>query len=164
MTIAAQLPKTILDIRGDRLRFELANALNECEAQYRRGKTDKSTSLAALLSAVQTKLSGMATVGSVTIAAISTDDKITDAEAASPVTVAITFTNVANGVQPTVLVDGAVLAGVTIGTVSAGAATVTMTAAAAAALAKTSHILTVSVVDSAALLRTATRTFTRATS
>ncbi len=164
MTIASQLPKSTLDIRGDRLRFLLANALNECEQQYRNGKTDKATNTLALLAAVTTKLNGMTTVGSVTIPAISTDDKITDAEAASNVTVSVAFANVANGTQPVVWVDGAPLAGVTIAVVSSNAALVTMTAAAAAALTKAAHTLTVRAVDNGGLTRSATRNFTRATS
>lgn len=51
MSIAAQLPKSTLDIRGDRLRFQLANAISEANIQADRGQYDKGTQLKALLTA-----------------------------------------------------------------------------------------------------------------
>lgn len=164
MTIAAQLPKSTLDIRGDRLRFQLANALNECEAQYRRGQTDKATNTVALLNAVIAKLNGLTVVGSVSVGTVSGDNVITAAEAAAgTITVAVTFTNVANGVQPTVRLDGSATAtsGITISTVSSNSATISITSAAAVALALSAHTLTVAAVDAGGITRSNTRSFTR---
>ncbi len=49
--IAADLPAVTLDIRGDRLRFLLADAISECNIQADLGQYDKGTSLKALLTA-----------------------------------------------------------------------------------------------------------------
>lgn len=161
MTIAAKLPKSNLDIRGDRLRYQLANALNECEAQYRRGGTDKTTNTIALLNAVIAKLTPMTTVGSLAVANLTADNVITAAEAASPVTAAVTSVNFANGTVLTVLLDGAVVAGVTVSAISSNAATITLTAAAATALSIGAHTLTLSGVDSAGVNRTVVKGFSR---
>lgn len=163
MTIAAQLPKSILDIRGDRLRFLLANALNECEQQYRIGKTDKATNTLALLAAVTTKLNGLTTVGVINLGNISTDNVITAAEAASPVTMTAGTANFANGTVLTVRLDAntGATTGITVSNVSSNSATVTLTSAAALALTIGTHTLTVSGTDSAGIVRSRTQTFSR---
>lgn len=164
MTIAAQLPASNLDIRGDRLRFLLANALNECEQQYRSGGTDKATNTTALLNAVITRLGAMTTPGSLTVANVTTDNNVTNAEAGSNITVNVTTANFADGSTLTVVLDGVVTAGVTISVVGSNAATITLTSAAATAIANGTHSLTVSGTDNAGVYRATVKQFTRSAS
>lgn len=162
MTIAAQLPKSTLDIRGDRLRFQLANALNECEQQYRNGGVDKATNTLALLAAVTAKLNGLTTISLLNIANISTDNVITAAEAAAgTINVTVGTANFANGSTLTVKYDGATTAGITITTVSSNSATISITSAAAVAMTIGAHALTVSGVDGAGLTKTTVKGFSR---
>ena len=161
MTIAAQLPKSNLDIKGDRLRFLLAAAINECEQQYRLGAVDKSTNTVALLNAALAKLTPLAAVGSIALAAIYGDNTVTAAEAASPAAVAITTTNFADGAALTVTVDGATTAGFSATAVASNAATLNITSAAALALSVGAHTVVISGTDSAGIVRTLTRTLTR---
>lgn len=157
MTIASQLPKTILDSRGDRLRFELANALNEVEAQYRRGGTDKAASLASLLTAVQTKLSGLTSIGALTLSNVSSDNSISAAEAGSNIPVTGTTVN-CNGQTATLYVDG-VSRGTS--TVSGNSYSISYSSANATALSIGSHTFEVRVVDNAGIQRKASRAVSR---
>ncbi len=53
MSIASQLPASGIGGRGEKLRFQLAQVINECEEQARRGQTDKTDSVLELLAAAQ---------------------------------------------------------------------------------------------------------------
>ncbi len=158
---ASQLPASNLDSRGDRLRFDLAWVINECEAQYRNGANDKTTNTVALLNAALAKLTPMSTIGSMTINAISTDNVITAAEAASPITVTVTTAGVTTGAGLTVWVDGAPMSGVTVSTVGSNSANITISSAAATALTIGTHTLKVFGTDTAGVYREASRTFSR---
>ncbi len=164
MTIAAQLPTSNLDIRGDRLRFQLANAINECEQQYRNGGNDKSTNTVALLNAAIARLTVLATVGSLTLGAVSGNDNITNTEAGSTVTAPVTTANFGDGAVLSVTLDGAVVAGVTVSNVTSNAATVSLTSAAATALSIGTHSLTLTGTDAAGVARSSVRQFTRTVS
>lgn len=160
MSIASKLPATTLDARGDRLRFSLANAINECEQEYRNsGTTGKAVSLGALLSAAQAQLTALSNPGALTVSSVAGDNTITAAEAATDLAVAGTATNL-NGSSVEVLIDGLVVATVPV---SANAYT-TGTAIKAAtwtALSLGTHTITVRATDAAGFLRSASRTVTR---
>ncbi len=59
MAIAADLPQSTLDARGERLRFLLAWAISECAIQQDLGQTDKTTNTIALLNAAIAKLEAL---------------------------------------------------------------------------------------------------------
>ncbi len=59
--IASQLPGSNIGPRGEKLRFVLAQVINECEEQARRGQTDKTDDVLELLAAAQAHLNDILT-------------------------------------------------------------------------------------------------------